>query len=777
MILQMDFCLRVDISAIYDIITMSLKEEVLFLKKTVCLCSLLFVFFILCMVSGYARNDYGIAITNARLSSFINNPGNNNMSNAGNGNQYALLKNGQGIGVHVGSAINVSDVMIMLASSDSQIVVIHTSFYSGIDPATGRGTGSPIATIRQRHWIDASPTLYSAYDLACVSTNSETAQPYTKVVKNVECIEVVVQYRTKDELAPVHIYQVLPFRRYKDSDSKGRYILDLRTATAGTLEDETTHVLRYRDHAEILCYFSGGRPATTNTSDPQYYATTNSDVAEISTFSTGVADYVKVIAKKKGTAKLTVTRKESWQYEAITRTYTFKVRARPINAAEISASYKQSIEYNGKERSPEITLTDTYNTADGFPKTLTEGTHFTVAYSDNTNAGIMSIEVTGDGDYYTSSKVYNTEITPRVLELTFTAENKIYDGTNGAVGNFSLEKVVSGDEVMASGTCTFSDAVVGENKTVTAKKISLNGADSGNYSIAETATATANIDVNTGLSFSYTSPYANHADESALSTSFAEACQNAGITLPGTYTAGYAGGTYGMVTNGSYNRNNTYRDVLGVLNDRTNISLIVSDVVCATGTAQITTGSSWVYGTNGTEHESGTNIISYANAGAWSDNGTVKTIATGTPESFTVRVYLKKGEWLLIDTDIGIYHGRVDVAVHKTDQHYATDKIDCFFPVSYQDDYRVSKLQLASNSAYNETRKDYWSNLNPFVAEESGVYTFTFTVTGSSYLLDTVHGLGSQYGKNPQNAPANAPVTTVRKLTIDGTEIYGIDAM
>ncbi|MBQ1947213.1 MAG: hypothetical protein II359_01195, partial [Clostridia bacterium] len=82
---------------------------------------------------------------------------------------------------------------------------------------------------------------------------------------------------------------------------------------------------------------------------------------------------------------------------------------------------------------------------------------------------------------------------------------------------------------------------------------------------------------------------------------------------------------------------------------------------------------------------------------------------------------------------------------------------------------RVSKLQLATNKSYNAERGDYWSNVQPFTAPSTGVYTFTITVTGKSYL----HTIDERY---TQNLPAQKPVTELKKFTINGKEMHGIDA-
>jgi hypothetical protein len=158
-----------------------------------------------------------------------------------------------------------------------------------------------------------------------------------------------------------------------------------------------------------------------------------------------------------------------------------------------------------------------------------------------------------------------------------------------------------------------------------------------------------------------------------------------------------------------------------------------------------------------------------------------------------VRAYLRPNQKILVETEIGMYYGRTDVTITKEKDGtvQATDHIDAFFPVSsVEDDYFISKLPESGtaqkgDSAYadmnnkNTSRGDYWYNVNPFVVSEEGLYCITFQITGESYLLDYIHGLGAQYGKNPGNNPANAPQTTFKRISIqpaDAKEQHGIDA-
>lgn len=84
-------------------------------------------------------------------------------------------------------------------------------------------------------------------------------------------------------------------------------------------------------------------------------------------------------------------------------------------------------------------------------------------------------------------------IDPKALSGVLAANDKTYDGATTATGSVSLTGVVTGDTVTASGTYAFADKNAGTGKTVTASGVTLAGADAGNYTLASTATDTADI--------------------------------------------------------------------------------------------------------------------------------------------------------------------------------------------------------------------------------------------------------------------------------------------
>lgn len=121
---------------------------------------------------------------------------------------------------------------------------------------------------------------------------------------------------------------------------------------------------------------------------------------------------------KIGTATITVKGKGKLSG---TRSVTFKINAKPIKNAVIT--YNNSLTYNGSTLSPAVTVK--YGNA-----TLKKNTDYTVAYSNNVNAGTGTITITGKGIYGGSVK---KTFTIKKLGISASAVsgtgNKVYTGS------------------------------------------------------------------------------------------------------------------------------------------------------------------------------------------------------------------------------------------------------------------------------------------------------------------------------------------------------------
>jgi len=129
-----------------------------------------------------------------------------------------------------------------------------------------------------------------------------------------------------------------------------------------------------------------------------------------------------------------------------------------------------------------------------------------IAEFDSKNVGARTVNYKdivifegADKDNYnlvTTTGVANANITARLLTLTATGVSKEYDNTDAAEVTFSDNRV-TGDVFTVNYTARFNDKNVGDEKPINVTGISLSGTDALNYSIAATASTTANITAKT----------------------------------------------------------------------------------------------------------------------------------------------------------------------------------------------------------------------------------------------------------------------------------------
>ncbi len=104
---------------------------------------------------------------------------------------------------------------------------------------------------------------------------------------------------------------------------------------------------------------------------------------------------------------------------------------------------------------------------------------FTV--SDGANGGLAS--------NYAISNTATATISPKTISASFTAADKVYDGTTAATATATaLSGMVAGDAVTLDyASALFSDKNAGQNKAVTLSGLTLTGTDEGNYTLQATS--------------------------------------------------------------------------------------------------------------------------------------------------------------------------------------------------------------------------------------------------------------------------------------------------
>jgi protocatechuate 3,4-dioxygenase beta subunit len=130
---------------------------------------------------------------------------------------------------------------------------------------------------------------------------------------------------------------------------------------------------------------------------------------------------------------------------------------------------------------------DGFTNGDG-PGDLDGTLAFTTVAGQFNDVGTYVVSAGGQtSNNYTFSYVNGSlDITKKTVTGSFTASSKVYDGTaTAAIVTRPLSGVVNSDAVtMTGGVADFSDANVGDGKTVTATGFVLSGAKVGNYALA-----------------------------------------------------------------------------------------------------------------------------------------------------------------------------------------------------------------------------------------------------------------------------------------------------
>jgi filamentous hemagglutinin family protein len=169
----------------------------------------------------------------------------------------------------------------------------------------------------------------------------------------------------------------------------------------------------------------------------------------------------------------------------------------------------------------DITARSLTVSATGINRTYDGGTAATVSFGDDRVAGDVlavsgnaafadkhagngkAVSVSGialagadAGNYVLTGTTASTSanITQRVLAVSATAANKVYDRTTAASANLADNRVDGDALTLGYGAAAFSDRNAGTGKTVSISGITLGGADAANYTLASgTANATADI--------------------------------------------------------------------------------------------------------------------------------------------------------------------------------------------------------------------------------------------------------------------------------------------
>ncbi|WP_443937125.1 YDG domain-containing protein [Pedobacter sp. MW01-1-1] len=271
---------------------------------------------------------------------------------------------------------------------------------------------------------------------------------------------------------------------------------------------------------------------------------------------------------------------------------------------------------------------------------------------------------------YSLSSVGTTTatITAKAITGSFTADNKVYDGTTTAsILTRTLAGVLAGDLAdvsLSGGTASFADVNVGTGKTVTSTGMALAGTKANNYSLTSVGTTTANITVktitgnftadnkvydgaNTATILTRTLTGVLTADVAKVTLSggtatFADVnvgtgktVTSTGMTLAGTKASNYTLGTVGTTTanitgktiTGSFTADNKVYDATttAAILTRTLTGVLTADLADVSLTGGTATFANANVGTAKTVTSTSMTL-----AGAKANNYTLGTVATTT---------------------------------------------------------------------------------------------------------------------------------------------------
>ena len=215
---------------------------------------------------------------------------------------------------------------------------------------------------------------------------------------------------------------------------------------------ETTYSLTVTHATAIVT--AENKTKVYGTADPELTATVSGTLGN----DTVAYTLAREAGENAGKYKITVTGEENQgNYKVAYTPGTFEITPKTIvpDGPETPEEKKTGIEvtepedskYDGEEHKNTPTVADTKT-----GKTLTEGTDYTLTYSEDvTNAGKVTVTVTGIGNY-TGEFDVTYEITKRDVVLTSATDSKPYDGT--ALRNENVE--VTGDGFAAGEGATFA---------------------------------------------------------------------------------------------------------------------------------------------------------------------------------------------------------------------------------------------------------------------------------------------------------------------------------
>ena len=204
---------------------------------------------------------------------------------------------------------------------------------------------------------------------------------------------------------------------------------------------------------------------------------------------------MSVTARRVAVAGITITGADAGNYSLTSTTATTTANVTP-RSLTVSATGVDKI-YDGTTAAT-VSFADNRVAGDSLTDADSSATFTDKNVGNGKVVTVSGVTITGSdaGNYSLAgtTATATANITPLALTVSATGGNKVYDGTTAATA-FLTDNRVAGDSFTDAGaSATFTDKNVGTGKIVTVSGITMNGADAGNYSLANTAATTnANI--------------------------------------------------------------------------------------------------------------------------------------------------------------------------------------------------------------------------------------------------------------------------------------------
>ncbi|MCI7541596.1 MAG: InlB B-repeat-containing protein [Subdoligranulum sp.] len=272
----------------------------------------------------------------------------------------------------------------------------------------------------------------------------------------------------------------------KDTDYTVSYSTDDFTNVTGTITVTITGIGDYTGKVEKTYQITKRNVTLTSASAEKVYdetPLTKHDVAvtgdgfvkdEGATYN--VTGSQTVAGGEEGNNTFTYTLKDNTNadnYNVTTVNGTLKVTAKGVTADGMTVEKPADVKYNGESQQQKPVVKDG-------DKVLKEDTDYTLSYSaDTTNAGTVTVTVTGKGNYSDETTV-TYQITPATLKITTNSAEKTYDESALTAGG-KIEGLVKGET--ATLKTTGSQTEVGSSKNT--YEIEWGTAKASNYEITE----------------------------------------------------------------------------------------------------------------------------------------------------------------------------------------------------------------------------------------------------------------------------------------------------